>query len=395
MAYLGNNLQVAFSSYKIIDNISASFNGSTTSFSLTVNGVTPVPAPINVQQCLISVGGIPQKPDPSGVDGFNLVGGNIVFSSAPAAGLKFWGVILAGADYVTAGTAYPNGSENNPSVTFSSNTSTGLYLFSPNVLGFAANGASIATLSSSGLSLGASTTLSSSGLSLGASTTLSSSGLSLGASTTLSSLNLKLNGSVSGAVTVVAPAIAGNNSITLPTGNGSAYQILRNSGTAGSLEFADKIVSETAKAWNWNGLTTNSLIDFTGIPSWVKRVTVVFSEVSTNGSQSLIIQIGTSSGMEITGYNSFCSNTSGGAAFTTGFGVDSNVTSTNADHGTISIVNMTGNTWVYSSLLTNITAGSYKWGAGTKTLAGTLDRIRVTNTGANMFDAGLINILYE
>ena len=122
----------------------------------------------------------------------------------------------------------------------------------------------------------------------------------------------------------------------------------------------------------------------------------MFSGVSTTSTQDLIIQIGTSSGIEITGYTSVCATSSGNTTtYTTGFGVDSNVTNTNADHGTISIVNMTGNTWVYSSLLTNITAGSYKWGAGTKTLAGTLDRIRVTNTGANTFDAGLINILYE
>lgn len=155
MAYLGNNLQVAFDSYKIIDDISASFNGSTTSFPLRVNGVTPVPAPINLQQCLIILGGVPQKPDSSGVDGFRLTGGNLVFSSAPAAGLKFWGVILAGADYVTAGTAYPNGSVTNPSITFSSNTNTGIYLSSSNVLGFAAGGENVATLSSSSLRLSA------------------------------------------------------------------------------------------------------------------------------------------------------------------------------------------------------------------------------------------------
>jgi hypothetical protein len=212
MAYLGNNLQAAFSSYKIIDDISASFNGSTTLFPLTVNGIAPVPAPINVQQCLISVGGVPQEPDSSGVDGFNLVGGNIVFSSAPAAGLKFWGVILAGADYVTAGTAYPNGSVNNPSITFSSNTNTGLYLSSPNVLGFTVNGASVATLSSSGLSLGT--------------------------STTLSSPNLRLNGAISGQITLIAPAAAGSNTLTLPTGNGSANQLLKNSNTAGSLTYS-------------------------------------------------------------------------------------------------------------------------------------------------------------
>ena len=291
MAYLGNNLQVAFSTYKNIDNISASFNGVTTTFPLLVNGISPVPSPINAQQCLISVGGVPQKPDPTGVDGFNLVGGNIVFSSAPASGLKFWGVILAGADYVTAGTAYPNGSVTNPSITFSSNTVTGLYLSSLNVLGFTVNGASVATLSSSGLSLGSSTTLSSSGLSLGSSTTLSSS-------------NLKLNGATSGQTTLIAPAVAGNNTLTLPTGNGSANQLLKNSGTAGSLTYSSATEDSSGvfafnsgygstapvygcRAWvNFNGTATGT---FAGGASTVTRTAgSTTATVTTTNAHNLI-----------------------------------------------------------------------------------------------------------
>ena len=98
MTYLGNNLQAAYSSYQLIDSLTASFNGTTTSFPLRVNGVTPVPFPINEQNVLISVGGVPQKPDASGAEGFKFSGSNIVFSSAPKTGEAFWGVILAGAD---------------------------------------------------------------------------------------------------------------------------------------------------------------------------------------------------------------------------------------------------------------------------------------------------------
>ena len=100
MAYIGNDLEVAFQSYLIIDDISSSFNGSVTSFALQVGGAAPVPLPINPQQCLISVAGVIQEPDPTGASGFNLSGGNIVFSSAPSGGASFFGVILAGADYV-------------------------------------------------------------------------------------------------------------------------------------------------------------------------------------------------------------------------------------------------------------------------------------------------------
>ena len=140
MAYIGNDLQVAFQNYKVIDDISASFNGVTTSFALTVNGITPVPFPLNEQNCIIIVGGVPQKPDYTGTEGFRFSGSNIVFSSAPTAGQKFWGVALAGADYVNAGVQYPDGSAGAPSITFGSNLTTGLYSAGTNVLGFTTAG---------------------------------------------------------------------------------------------------------------------------------------------------------------------------------------------------------------------------------------------------------------
>ena len=72
MAYIGNDLEVAFQSYLIIDDISGDFDGSETSFTLNVNGAVPVPFTINPQQCLISVAGVIQEPDPTGSSGFNL-----------------------------------------------------------------------------------------------------------------------------------------------------------------------------------------------------------------------------------------------------------------------------------------------------------------------------------
>jgi hypothetical protein len=127
MAYLGLDPQVAYSSYRNIDDISGSFDGTTTSFVLKVNGVAPGISPINEQQVLINVGGVPQQPDPSGAKGFKLSAGNVVFSSAPAAGESFWGVILASANYISANTRFADGSANLPSVTFASDVTTGIY----------------------------------------------------------------------------------------------------------------------------------------------------------------------------------------------------------------------------------------------------------------------------
>ena len=140
MAYIGNDLEVAFQSYLIIDDISSGFDGSETSFTLNVNGAVPVPFPINPQQCLISVAGVIQEPDPTGSSGFNLSGNNIVFSSPPAGSASFFGVVLAGADYVTAGKEFPDGSNTAPSITFSSDDDTGLYRASSGEVGLAKNG---------------------------------------------------------------------------------------------------------------------------------------------------------------------------------------------------------------------------------------------------------------
>ena len=143
MPYIGNNLR-SNTDYKTIDDISSSFNGSTTSFSLLVGGIAPTPFPKYETQLLISVGGVIQEPDSSGSTGFRLSGTNIVFSSAPASGEVFFGVILASADYLNAGGTFPDGTVSVPSITFSSDTDTGFFRVSSGQIGIVANGTKVA-----------------------------------------------------------------------------------------------------------------------------------------------------------------------------------------------------------------------------------------------------------
>ena len=154
MAYIGNDLEVAFQSYLIIDDISGDFDGIETSFTLNVNGAVPVPFPINPQQCLISVAGVIQEPDPTGSSGFNLSGNNIVFSSAPASSASFFGVVLAGADYVNVGVDFPAGSVAAPSITFVTDKDTGFFSKAANEIGIACAGTEVGVFSSTGLSSG-------------------------------------------------------------------------------------------------------------------------------------------------------------------------------------------------------------------------------------------------
>ena len=139
MPYIGNNLR-SNNAYKTVDDVSSSFNGSTTTFALTVGGSAPVPFPKYETQLIISVGGVVQEPG----TGFTLSGTNIVFGSAPASGENFFGVILAAADYLNAGGTFPDGTVSVPSITFTEDTDTGFFRVSSGQIGIVANGTKIA-----------------------------------------------------------------------------------------------------------------------------------------------------------------------------------------------------------------------------------------------------------
>lgn len=136
----------------------------------------------------------------------------------------------------------------------------------------------------------------------------------------------------------------------------------------------------------------------TAIPSWVRRITIAYQGVSLSGSAHTIIQLGsgsfTTTGYASTGAYAGTGNQAGVASATNGL-IAHGGSPTNALTGTMTIVFMGSNLWVAShsgSLNTSIGV----MGAGSITLGGTLDRIRITTTnGTDAFDAGSVNILYE
>ena len=152
MPYIGNTIRAA-DDYRLIDDISSGFNGSTTSFALQVAGSAPVPFPKSPQQVLISVNGVIQEPDPTGASGFNLVGTNIVFSSAPTNGHAFFGIIYATADYLNAGGNFPAGSLGAPSITFIGDENSGLFRKSGGSVGFVSDATEIANFDSNGITI--------------------------------------------------------------------------------------------------------------------------------------------------------------------------------------------------------------------------------------------------
>ena len=204
-------------------------------------------------------------------------------------------------------------------------------------------------------------------------------------------MTLRLNGSTSGYTEIDAPAVAGSNTLVLPTGNGSADQALVTNGS-GTLSFADRGRMTLATAQN---STSGTSIDFTSIPSWVKRVTVMFQGVSGNGASHNLLQLGTSSGVTTSGYISSYGYFGSTFSTTIGFGVYAGA-SGEAVHGNAIITNISGNNWVmsYSGAVSN--GALMAVGGGSIALGATLDRIRLTHiNGTDTFDAGSINILYE
>jgi hypothetical protein len=144
--------------------------------------------------------------------------------------------------------------------------------------------------------------------------------------------------------------------------------------------------------------TSGTSIDFTGIPSWVKRITVMFSGVSTNGTSAMLVQLGTSGGITATGYSAGSKETSGtGSAYTTGFGIQTaNVAA--IIYGQMVFTYSGSNLWTASHALYLSQSGTsyFIGGGGSITLSGTLDRVRLTTVnGTDTFDAGSVNILYE
>jgi len=179
----------------------------------------------------------------------------------------------------------------------------------------------------------------------------------------------------------------------LPSQTGNAGKALVTDATTATWTTINGITSGTAVA-----STSGTAINFINIPSTVSRITVMFAGVSTSGTSSHLLQLGTSAGVTTSGYicsavRFFQSGTIATNNFTTGFGTNS--ADAGLYSGSIVISKFSGNNWVVQgnigmdTTLFHVTAGSIS-------LAAVLDRIRITTVnGTDTFDAGSINILYE
>lgn len=195
-------------------------------------------------------------------------------------------------------------------------------------------------------------------------------------------MGVKLVASGGGSVEINPPSTSASFIATMPAGTGTVAV----NGASTNIVLGTPLAS-----------TSGTSIDFTGIPSWVRRITIVFNGVSTNGTSLPQIQLGDSGGIENTGYTSagWTANTTNSSS-TTGFLLMGLNAATTALFGHAAITNFNGNLWVMSSVCGAPTGNYSSIGGGSKTLSDTLDRIRITTVnGTDAFDAGSINIMYE
>ena len=188
--------------------------------------------------------------------------------------------------------------------------------------------------------------------------------------------SLVLTGDTSGQVTISAPAVAGSNTLTLQAATG----------TMSVNTLATAVAS-----------TSGTSIDFTGLPSWVKKITVMFNGVSTNGTSIIQLQLGTGSTSYTTsGYvgGAWFANTTN-LTVTTGLPISGSNAAARIYSGLMTLTSMGSNMWAGAGTFFD-TSQNASMGASAVTLGAALTAVRITTVnGTDTFDAGTINILYE
>lgn len=146
--------------------------------------------------------------------------------------------------------------------------------------------------------------------------------------------------------------------------------------------------------------TSGTSVEFTGIPTWVKRVSVLFNGVSLSNSDSFLVQIGPSGGVATTGYTGTAGvvvNNGGGSVnnSTSGFLVFMTAAG-DAFRGIMTISLMDASTYLYAASHSgSISSTQINTGGGNVTLSGLLTRVKIISAATGTFDSGSVNILYE
>jgi hypothetical protein len=221
------------------------------------------------------------------------------------------------------------------------------------------------------------------------------------------------DGSIDAAAAISFSKLAALDSANILVGNGSnvATKVavtgdvtISNAGVTaiGSAKVTPTMLTQPLTLATAQNTTSGTSIDFTGIPSWVKRITVMLNGVSTSSTSPVIIQLGDSGGIETSGYVGATGlsqfGTSGSGVLSVGFTTDGNATLSGSmvRYGSVVIANIASNTWIAQGCVGDTNFERVGVVGGSKSLSAALDRVRLTTVnGTDTFDAGSVNIMYE
>jgi hypothetical protein len=229
----------------------------------------------------------------------------------------------------------------------------------------------------------------------------------------MTTVALSGNSGGAGAFTIAVPSSANIQTLTLPDATTTLVgtdvtQTLTNKTLTSPTITSPTITSPTINGTPVMGAsvitrgtvqpaTSGTVVDFASIPSWVKRITVMFNAVSFAGADELVVRLGTSGGVVATGYESgYTSGAGTGASTTLGFYQTNGLAAANTVSGMCVLANISGNIWVQTGNCTRYSSTGSNNSSGRIDLGAQLTTVRVTGSAAGAFDgAGSVNILYE
>jgi hypothetical protein len=146
--------------------------------------------------------------------------------------------------------------------------------------------------------------------------------------------------------------------------------------------------------------TSGTSIDVTGIPNWAKRITLMLNGVSISGTSGIIVQLIVNGTPVNTGYIGASDLLVSGVApvaHTTGFALsDIPTVATYTANGCLTFIKFSDTVWNGSFVGSSSVTAAIIVGAGYVPVSGTVTGVRITTPGgANTFDAGSVNIMYE
>ena len=272
--------------------------------------------------------------------------------------------------------------------TFGTTTSTAATITSGTVTNLASTTGTIATLNSTN---GTIATLNSTTGTIA--TLVASAGTFAGSLVNVTTGTIATLNSTTGTISTLnsTTGTIGNLSTTLA----GDFTITQGTGTIGAANVTPANLSQPMTSGVQVASTSGTAIEFTGIPSWVKKLTVMLNGVSSSGTSPMQLQLGSTT-YSTSGYNSgvWTANTFNSSS-TSGLILQATNLGSYTFYGNVIVCTLGSNTWVSSHSLGSPETDNSIGGGGV-TLGGSLDRIRLTTVGGTQtFDAGTINIIYQ